>query len=99
MRVPAAPKGLSAEARKLWAKILGELGEWEESQLWIVRTGLEQWDEMQAAKAQIKTDGRLVQDRFGQWKAHPLLSVFRDNANGVRQTYKLLGMDMEEVSE
>lgn len=99
MKIPTAPSGLSSEAKKLWGKILREMGEWEESQLWIVRTGLEQWDLMQAAKARVKKDGQMVADRFGQSKVHPLLSVIRDNANGVRQTYKLLGLDFMEVDE
>lgn len=99
MSIPAAPSGLSAEAKKLWAKILKEMGAWEDSQLWIIRTGLEQWDIMQAAKARVKKDGQMVEDRFGQLKMHPLLSVIRDNANGVRQTYKLLGLDFMEVDE
>jgi len=98
-KIPAAPAGLSVEAKKLWAKILRELGEFEESQLWLLRTGREQWDEMQAAKAQVKADGRMVQDRFGQYKQHPLLASFKDNANGVRNTWKLLGLDLEEDSQ
>ena len=99
MKIPMAPKGLSVEAQKLWGKILREMGVWEESQLWIIRTGLEQWDEMQKAKARVKKDGQMVEDRFGQSKMHPLLSVIRDNANGVRQTFKLLGLDLTEVDE
>jgi len=99
MKVPAAPSGLSAEAKKLWVKILMEMGGWEESQLWIVRTGLEQWDLMQQARARVKKDGQMVADRFGQMKLHPLLSVIRDNAAGVRQTYKLLGLDFMEADE
>jgi len=65
----------------------------------IIRTGLEQWDIMQAARARVKRDGQMVEDRFGQSKVHPLLSVIRDNANGVRQTFKLLGLDFMEVDE
>jgi phage terminase small subunit len=59
MKTPAAPAGLSAEARKLWDKILREMGAWEDSQLWIIRTGLEQWDIMQAARARVKKDGQM----------------------------------------
>lgn len=99
MKTPPAPSGLSAEARKLWGKILLEMGAWEDSQLWIIRTGLEQWDIMQAARARVRKDGQMVEDRFGQSKVHPLLSVIRDNANGVRQTFKLLGLDFMEVDE
>lgn len=76
-----------------------EMGAWEDSQLWIIRTGLEQWDEMQKARARVRKDGQMVEDRFGQMKVHPLLSVIRDNANGVRQTFKLLGLDFMEVDE
>ena len=99
MKVPTPPSTLSAEAKKLWSKVLTEMGAWEDSQLWIIRTGLEQWDQMQMARARVATDGQMVEDRFGQMKAHPLLSVIRDNANGVRQTYKLLGLDFMEVDE
>lgn len=99
MKIPPPPGTLSAEAKKLWGKILEEMGSWEDSQLWVIRTGLEQWDQMQMARARVAADGQMVEDRFGQMKVHPLLSVIRDNANGVRQTFKLLGLDFIEVSE
>lgn len=99
MKVPPAPGGLSPDSKKLWVKLLQEMGEWEDSQLWIVRTGLEQWDLMQQARAQVKRDGLMVADRFDQLKPHPLTSVIRDCAAGVRQTYKLLGLDLVDDSE
>lgn len=99
MKIPDAPASLSADARKMWGKLLRELGEWEDSQLLIVRTGLEQWDLMQTARRQIKTDGLMLADRFGQSKVHPLTTVVRDNANGVRAMYKLLGLDLTEADE
>lgn len=99
MKIPDAPASLSVDAKRMWGKLLRELGEWEDSQLLIVRTGLEQWDLMQEARRQIKADGLMVPDRFGQLKQHPCTSVVRDNANGVRAMYKLLGLDLTEADE
>jgi len=97
MKTPPPPKSLSREAGALWKKLLHELGEWEESQLLILRTGLEQWDVMQLARQRVKADGELVPDRFGQLRPHPLLAEIRQFASGVRATYKLLGLDLTEV--
>ncbi len=96
MKTPPVPPNFSADAKKLWVKLLEEMGQWEDSQLLLIRTGLEQWDMLQKARKQIRKEGLTVADRFGQHKPHPLLPVVRDCAAGVRAMYKLLGLDFIE---
>src|SRR5215472_4518518 len=44
----------------------------------VLLSGLKSLDEAFACEAQIDTDGRVIRDRWGQPKAHPLCAVARD---------------------
>lgn len=94
-RLPVAPAGLSDEARKLWVKLLDEMGEWEHSQLMLLANMLRHFDKAEAARMVVDSEGLTVQDRFGQTKPHPCLHSMCEHSAKFQAAYKLLGLDLE----
>jgi phage terminase small subunit len=47
----------------------------------------------------IQQEGLTVEDRFGQVKAHPLLTVIRDAKSTFRNLYRSLGLDVHSGEE
>jgi hypothetical protein len=43
-----------------------------------LRSGLRSLEQAEAAEAIVERDGRMLTDRFGQVKAHPMLVIARD---------------------
>ena len=75
---PKPPRHLSKEARQLWLELIAEYAIDDAAGLLLLQTGLEAFDRMREAQAQIKRDGATVKDRFDQIKAHPQITVERD---------------------
>ena len=94
-----APKHLSREAKKQWDKLLYEYEIADEAGLFLLQTGLEAFDRMREAQAKIKKEGMQVADRFGQMKAHPLITVERDARSAMLQAVKGLNLDIEPLQE
>lgn len=92
---PKAPPTLSKAAAAWWGRIIEECGGLEDSQLWILECGLLQWDAGMRFRERIAADGEMLPDRFGQLKPHPLIPQMRDAFSGVRQTFKMLNLDLE----
>ncbi len=65
----------------------------------LLATGLEAFDRMREAQKAIKADGATVQDRFGQPKAHPLLTVERDSRAQMLMCLKALNLDLEPLRD
>lgn len=55
----------------------------------------ESWDRLQEVKEILKKDGVSIRDRFGQVKAHPLLSTERDLNSTFLKAIKDMGLDIE----
>ena len=47
----------------------------------------------------IKREGQSTRDRFGQPKAHPLLTVERDSRSGMLAALKAMNLDMEPLND
>lgn len=77
---PAPPGHLGAEAQKLFASITQSYGFTadETDALATLTLALEAWDHAATARRRLKRDGQYVEDRFGQLKAHPAISVHKD---------------------
>ena len=93
------PKHLSPEARRWWRKLQQEYRFDDEGGLLLLQTALEAFDRMRAAQAAIKEDGATALDRFGQLKAHPLLSVERDARAALLAALKALNLDLEPLRD
>jgi P27 family predicted phage terminase small subunit len=96
---PAPPKALSAEARAIWQQLASEYGISDAAGLHVLRVGLEAHDRMRAAQKAIEADGATVTDRWGQVKAHPLLSVERDARAQFLAAVKQLNFDLEPLRD
>lgn len=93
---PKPPKQLSAEAKKLWTKILDEYEISDIAGLSVLRTALEAFDSMRAAQKKIKDTGLLITDRWNQEKINPACAVERDSRAQFLQTLKMLNLDFFE---
>ena len=97
MRVDKVPGHLSREAKRIFAGLRAEYEINDEGGLRVLRVALEAFDRAQLARKQIARDGMLLVDRYGQKKAHPLISVERDARAGFLAGLKALGLDIEPV--
>jgi P27 family predicted phage terminase small subunit len=90
-----APSNLSEEACNRWRKIIEEYEIEDAGSLDILHTGLEAFDLMRKAQAEIETDGLTFLDRFKQRKAHPLITTERDARSAYLAALKQLGLSNE----
>jgi len=91
----AAPEKLSPEAQAWSQLIVEEYGIRDAAGRLLLLTALEAFDRMRQAQAAIREDGATVLDRFGQVKAHPLLTVERDARGQMLSALRSLNLDIE----
>ena len=91
------PKGLSREAKGWWRKLVAEYAIEDEAGFLMLQTSLEAFDRMRQAQAVLKEDGLVVTDRWGQRKAHPLVTVERDSRAQMMAALKALNLDVEPL--
>ncbi len=89
------PRSLSAPAKKLWKKLTEEFDVSDAAGLAVLQAALEAFDRMKTARSVIRKEGLQVQDRFKQWKAHPLATVERDARAQFLAGMKQLNLDTE----
>ena len=93
---PKPPKGLSAGARRIWRELVGEFAIEDAAGLRILADGLRAWDRAEQLATEIG-DKLSVEDRFGQVKPNPLLSLERDFRDQWLRALKQLNLDIEPV--
>jgi P27 family predicted phage terminase small subunit len=93
-----APRTLSTEASKWWKKLTEDYDIVDEAGFLLLQTGLEAFDRMRGAQDVIRREGLQVADRFGQMKAHPLLTVERDSRAQMLMALKALNLDLEPLN-
>lgn len=94
-----APKNLNPEARKWFYRIQKEYEITDEGGLLLLITAMEAFCRMKEAQKEIKKDGPTIIDRFGQQKAHPLLTVERDSRAAMLNALKALNLDFEPIKK
>ena len=99
MAQPKAPSHLSVEARRWWRKLIDEYGIDDPAGLLLLQTGMEAFDRMKAAQAEIANDGQTILDRFSQPKPHPLLATERDARAQLLAALKSLNLDLEPLRD
>jgi len=97
MTKPKAPGHLSPEAQRLWSKVAAEYGIVDAAGRLLLTTGLEAFDRMRGAQADIARDGATVVDRFGQPKPHPLLTTERDSRAQMLMAFRQLNLDLQPL--
>ena len=93
------PVRLSSEAKALWRRLTSEYGIDDGGGRAILLVACEALDRMRQAQKAIAADGAVVIDRFGQKKAHPLLTTERDSRSAHLMALKHLGLDIEPTKE
>ena len=90
--LPDAPAHLSADAAGWWNQIVSSF-ELEPHHLRLLQLASEAWDEAQAARAVVAEEGVMVEDRFGQARAHPAHKVLQDASIRFSRFLRELGLD------
>ena len=90
------PKLIGKPGRQLWRDVheLFELEAWQIPMLVAACTAL---DRLTLAQEALATDGLLVEDRFGQRRAHPAAAVARDASATMRSALRELGFEQPVV--
>jgi P27 family predicted phage terminase small subunit len=88
------PNHLSAEAKKIWRRLVEEYAISDSGGLEILRQGLEAFDRAQAARILIEKHGLVIRDRFGAVKPNPLISCERDARSAYLSALKQLCLDV-----
>ena len=96
MDVPRAPSNLSREAQGWWRKVVSG---WtlDAAALLLLHSGLESFDRMREAQLALAADGIVIEDRFGQKKAHPAVQVEADSKAILLRTIGVLNLDIEPL--
>ena len=96
MDVPRAPSNLSKEAKGIWRRIAGK---WnlDAAALLLLHSGLESFDRMREAQLALASDGIVIEDRFGQKKAHPAVQVEAASKAILLRTIGVLNLDIEPL--
>jgi hypothetical protein len=94
MNIEKPPKSLKTPGRKYWTDLQAAYGIRDAAGLQYLRKASELEDQIVELSAQIKREGRTFIDRFGQIKAHPLLSVLRDARSSQLQAMKALDFEV-----
>lgn len=76
--ITANLKGLTPSSRRLFRQLALEYRVTDGGGQQVLLSGLHAKDQAEAAEAIVAKDGRLLVDRFGQSRAHPLLATIRD---------------------
>jgi phage terminase small subunit len=95
-----APKGLSAEAKRLWHRTVAvwPLGN-EETLLVSLRNACFALDRLRAAEAELgKIGSSFYTDRYGSPRQHPLCMVIRDSSKQLNDALRMLNLDWEAVN-
>src|SRR5688500_7195109 len=92
-QIPTAPKGLSAEARRMWRLYNNGWSLDEHSQV-VLRLALEGHDRMRAAPREIRTHGLVL----AGGKVNPAVLVERDCRRDVSKLLRALGLALTPPS-
>ena len=97
VKLPRAPAGLSAEARRMWRSIVGG---WvlDAPALGVLEGCLRSWDLFKAASAELERDGPTVLNpSTGLRRAHPAAKVAKDSFAAYRAGLAQLHLDPDHA--
>jgi phage terminase small subunit len=85
---------LSKEGKEIWNKNNEEFSLDAEA-FPVLKTAVENYDRMNAARKLIKKEGFVVSDPSGRKRTHPAVSVEKEARSGFLQSWRLLGLNTE----
>lgn len=87
---PTAPKHLSTEARKMWARLTADYVLDDAGGMLLLQSACEAYDRLQEARRLIDKEGAVQRDRWGQAKPHPACGIERDARTQMHSALRLL---------
>jgi P27 family predicted phage terminase small subunit len=97
MKKSEPPDHLTAEAKKLWQRLVHDFSIEDAAGHLLLRNALEAHDRLTEIRAILAEDGPQVADRFGQRKSHPLLASERDCRQQILASLRLLRLEPEAL--
>lgn len=94
IKIPRPPKHLTKEAKNLWKAILEDYS-LEASERATLKTALEHYDRMNAAREVITAEGFTITDPSGRARVHPAVQVEKEARSGFLQAWRLLALNEE----
>lgn len=64
-----------------------------------MQTAMESFDSMRDAQRIIADEGRMIEDRFGQRKSHPMCTVEKDSRAQMLSSLKALNLDIQPTHD
>lgn len=94
VKIPPAPAGLSAEARKLWSDVLAEF-ELPAHAAKVLHVACQTLDRLREAQKVIASDGIVIEGRQGP-RPHPAIAIERDSRTAYLRAMREIGLDIAE---
>jgi P27 family predicted phage terminase small subunit len=88
------PAGLSKESRETWDKLIKEYDFQDAGGLQLLEIYCRAFDRAQECRKQIDIDGMQVKDRFGQLKAHSLLTAEKESRAIMLSALRQMNLDV-----
>lgn len=91
------PSHLKTGARSMWKKLLTDYLIEDAGGLALLQAACESFQRAQEARRLIDKEGAVIKDRFGQRKAHPAVSIERDNRAQMISALRALKLAPEDM--
>lgn len=93
MKIKNRPPGsISKQSQKLWTELYSNYDNWDEASVRLLNELCKINDIIMDCEKKIKKEGLLLEDRFNQKVAHPLLRVLKENRTQFLRFSKELGL-------
>jgi hypothetical protein len=92
-KLPAPPKELGPNGRKLWRSLQAEYGIDDSPGLTTLLTVCRSEEDLVRMREQVRKEGDLVANRHGEKVQHPLLAAIRGTETVKRQALRELHLD------
>lgn len=93
---PTPPEFLGKTGRNFWFKVHGDYVLQDAHHLRLLANACRALDVIEAAREQVKADGLVVKNRFGELREHPSANTERQSMQLFRQTIRELGLDIQD---
>lgn len=95
---PRAPSHLTAPTKAWWRQVAAEY-DLEAHHLRLLTLACEAWDRAAQAREILAESGPVIDDRFGQPKAHPAVAIERDARIAFARLVRELDLDGEPLPD
>jgi len=90
---PAAPVGISSEAREWWKKLTEAYVFADPDSIMLLQSIMSCFDRVNQARALVEKEGLVVHNRFGEAQPHPALRVENAARDAMHRALKQLGLE------